>query len=150
MRREFTYPAILTPASEHAPGETGFIVTFPDLPEAITQGETEEEALGEAADCLEEAISNRTRRRMEIPTPSRVTKGRFPVSVRASVAVKAALAIAMREGAVNNVGLAATLGKDEKEIRRLLDPAHASKLTAIEEALRPLGKRVRIVVEDAA
>ena len=36
MRREFTYPVTLTPAAEHAPGETGFVVTFPDLPEAIT------------------------------------------------------------------------------------------------------------------
>jgi predicted RNase H-like HicB family nuclease len=31
-------------------------VTCRDLPEAIAQGETVEEALVEAADCLEEAI----------------------------------------------------------------------------------------------
>ena len=148
MSREFTYPATITPASDHAPDETGFVVCFRDLPEAITQGESIEEALREAADCLEEAISNRTRRRMDIPSPSPLDEGQYPVSIRAAVAVKAALAVAMREATMNNVGLAATLGKDEKEIRRLLDPAHSSKLSALEDALRPLGKRVRIIVED--
>jgi antitoxin HicB len=150
MRLEFVYPATLTPASDHAPGETGFVVSFRDLPEAITQGETIEEALCEAADCLEEAISNRTRRKMDIPSPSPVAEGEHPVSVGASVALKAALAVAMREATVSNVSLAATLGKDEKEIRRLLDPGHSSKLSAMEDALRPLGKRVRVIVEDMA
>lgn len=149
MRREFVYPATLTAATDHAPGETGFVVTFPDFPEAITQGETVEEALAEAEDCLDEAISNRTRRKMEIPFPSPLSPGQRPVAAHANVSVKAALAVAMREAAVSNVSLAATLGKDEKEIRRLLDPAQASKLSALEEALRPLGKRVRIVLEDA-
>lgn len=150
MRREFVYPATLTPASDYAPDETGFVVNFPDLPEAITQGETLEEALHEAADCLEEAVANRARRRMDIPTPSPLTEGQHPISIRASVAVKAALAVAMREASVSNVNLATALGKDEKEIRRLLDPAHASKLSALEDALRPLGKRVRVIIEDAA
>ncbi|WP_238329470.1 type II toxin-antitoxin system HicB family antitoxin [Mannheimia haemolytica] len=34
------YPALFTPAEEG-----GFVVTFPDLPEAITQGDTFEEAM---------------------------------------------------------------------------------------------------------
>jgi antitoxin HicB len=37
----------------------GYVVTCRDLPEAITQGDTREEALAEAADCLEEAIASR-------------------------------------------------------------------------------------------
>ncbi len=48
----------------------GFTVTFRDLPEAITQGENIEDALNEAADCLEEAIANRVIRRLPIPSPS--------------------------------------------------------------------------------
>jgi antitoxin HicB len=97
MVRDFTYAAILTPAATHAPAETGFVVTFPDLPEAITQGETAAEALAEAADCLEEAIANRTRRHMDIPPPSPTQKGQHPVTVRASIVMKAALSTAMRE-----------------------------------------------------
>ena len=44
----FVYPVTLTPDPDG-----GFVVTFPDWPEAITQGETRDQALEEAADCLE-------------------------------------------------------------------------------------------------
>lgn len=36
------------------------MVTFPDLPEAITQGDDAREALAEAADALEETIAGRS------------------------------------------------------------------------------------------
>jgi predicted RNase H-like HicB family nuclease len=52
---QFVYPARFTPDAQ----EGGFVVTFVDLPEAITQGETIEEAWQEATDCLEEAMANR-------------------------------------------------------------------------------------------
>jgi antitoxin HicB len=66
MAREFAYPVTLTP------DDTGFVVTFRDIPEAITQGETEIEALLEAADALEEAIAGRIRRGDPIPESSPV------------------------------------------------------------------------------
>ena len=53
--QNFIYPALLAPDED----EGDLVVTFRDLPEAITQGETVEEALTEAADCLAEAIANR-------------------------------------------------------------------------------------------
>ena len=62
----FSFPVTLT--TDEVDG--GFTVTFRDLPEAITQGENIEDALNEAADCLEEAIANRVIRRLSIPTPS--------------------------------------------------------------------------------
>ena len=40
MKNKLSYPAILTPDLE----EGGFVVTFPDLPEAITQGDTLKQA----------------------------------------------------------------------------------------------------------
>ena len=47
MLRQFVYPA------DVERDETGYLlVTFPDFPEAGTDGETLEEALAEAADCL--------------------------------------------------------------------------------------------------
>ena len=44
----FDYPVVL-----EAQPEGGFVVTFPDVPEAITQGDDEDEALLYAADALE-------------------------------------------------------------------------------------------------
>lgn len=53
--RPFTYAVKLTPDKS----EGGYVVAFRDLPEAITQADTIDEALAEAADCLEEAIAGR-------------------------------------------------------------------------------------------
>lgn len=50
----------------------------------------------------------------------------------------------MQEAGVSKVELAKRLGIDEKEVRRLLDPHHGSKLPRIAEAVRMLGKRIRI------
>ena len=54
MKRRFTYPVKLTKQKEG-----GYLVVFPHLPEAITQGESVEDALEQATDCLEEAIAKR-------------------------------------------------------------------------------------------
>ena len=44
------------PVKLEAAEEGGFVVTFFDIPEAITQGEDVEDALRHAADVLESAI----------------------------------------------------------------------------------------------
>lgn len=49
--RPITYPAQI---QENAPGE--FVVTFRDVPEAITSGATREHALHQALDALATAI----------------------------------------------------------------------------------------------
>jgi antitoxin HicB len=48
--------------------------------------------------------------------------------------------------------LARRIGKDEKEVRRILDPKHPTKLPALIAALRALGKRlvVGVMAEQAA
>jgi len=66
MLHESMYPVTLTP--DEADG--GFTVTFEDLPEVITQGDTMTEALAEAADALDEAVAGRIRRGDPIPEPS--------------------------------------------------------------------------------
>jgi antitoxin HicB len=53
--RSLAYPATLTPDREAG----GFTVIFPDLPEAITHGESRLDALKQAADCLDEEIAMR-------------------------------------------------------------------------------------------
>ncbi|HNL11600.1 MAG TPA: type II toxin-antitoxin system HicB family antitoxin, partial [Turneriella sp.] len=62
----FNYPVVL-----QAQPEGGFVVTFPDVPEAITQGEDEEEALLYAVDALETALSFYLDGRKALPVPSK-------------------------------------------------------------------------------
>lgn len=60
----FDYPVMLTPQPEG-----GFVVTFPDVPEAITQGEDEYESLLYAVDALETALSLYVDQRKSLPLP---------------------------------------------------------------------------------
>jgi len=69
---------------------------------------------------------------------------------RGPEAAKAALYLAMREAGITNVQLARKLGRDEKEVRRMLDPRHPTKLPRIKEALDLFGKRLVVSVEEAA
>ena len=136
--RNFTYPAILTPDRKAG----GFVVAFRDLPEAITQGEDVAGAVLEGADCLEEAIAGRIRQEQSIPEPSRLRKGEHAIPIPALMAAKAALYLAMKEAGITKVQLARRLKCDEKEIRRLLDPRHRSKISRIERALEAMGKQL--------
>jgi len=136
--KSFAYAAMLTPDNE----AEGFVITFRDLPEAITQAENIAEAMQQGADCLEEAIAGRIRAEESIPEPSRARRGELPIPVPALMAAKAAIYLAMQEARITKMELAKRLKCDEKEIRRLLDPRHKSKIERIEAALESLGKKL--------
>ncbi len=144
--KRIAYPATLKPDRKAG----GFTVTFPDIPEAITQGQDRLDALEQAADCIEEAIAGRIRRRAGIPAPSKAKASQPVVPVPPLMAAKAALYLAMREAKMSNVKLAKQLGCDEKDVRRLLDPRHSSRITALQAALAALGKKIVVAVENAA
>jgi len=126
------------------------VITFRDVPEAITQGKGEKDAIWQATDCLEEAIAGRIADGREIPKASRAARGERLIPIPAPMAAKAALYLAMREAGITNVQLARKLGCDEKEVRRMLDPRHPTKLPRIKEALEVFGKRLVVSVEEAA
>jgi antitoxin HicB len=144
--RTFAYPATFERGSKRGV----VVITFRDLPEAITQGNGEKDALWQAADCLEEAIAGRIADGREIPKAGRAARGERMIPVPAPMAAKAALYLAMREAGITNVQLAQKLGCDEKEVRRMLDPRHPTKLPRIKEALDVFGKRLVVSVEEAA
>jgi antitoxin HicB len=145
MMRGFQYPAILTPEKKGA-----FTVRFPDLPEAITSGVNRRNAMAQAADCLEEAIAGRITDGLDIPRPSTPRRGHALVTAPAPMAAKAALYCAMRASGIKNTELARRLRCDEKEVRRMLDPRHSTKLPRIQQALEALGRRLVVSVEELA
>ncbi len=144
MAMRYSYPIDL-----HKEREGGYSVSFPDFEEAFTDGDSFREAIEEAVDCLEEALAGRMARREDIPAPS-PAKGR-PVAVPGAVlAAKTALYEALREQRLSNSAFAAALGVQESEVRRMLDPRHATKIGRLEEALARFGKRLVVTVEAAA
>jgi antitoxin HicB len=142
----FAYPASLTPARKFAAGETGYVVSFRDLPEIVTQGDDREKALAEAVDALEEAVAGRIVRNEAIPAPSKHKRGETVIPLPPQMAAKAGLYLAMRQSRIPKTELARRLHCDEKDVRRLLDPHHGSKLPMISAALAALGKRLVIDV----
>ena len=91
---QYAYPCNLIPDLEE--GE-GFIVTFPDVPGAITGAQTREKSLLLAEDALVAMLAVYVQLQREIPTPSPVADGQELVAVPPIAAAKLALYTAMRE-----------------------------------------------------
>lgn len=124
----------------------GYVVTCRDLPEAITQGESVEEALSEAAGALQAAIEGRIEDGLPIPPPSRPRRGERRAATPVTTALKAAVYLAMREQGVSKSELARRMQVHEKEARRMLDPGHPTKVPTLERALAALGRRAEVAV----
>jgi antitoxin HicB len=138
----FTYPVKLSRDRK----DGGYVVTCRDLPEAITQGDTIEEALREAVGALQAAIEGRIEDGLEVPAPSRAKRGERMVATPITAALKAAVYLAMREQGVSKAELARRMQVHEKEARRMLDPHHQTRVPTLERALAVLGRRAEIAV----
>lgn len=143
--QELAYPAVLKPE------ETGgYVVNFPDLPEALTSGSDQSEALREAADCLAEALAGRMSDGELIPVPSKLKRKQFVVPVPLDIAPKVAIHAAMRDLGLTRKALAGRLRMSEHALGQILDPKHAMKSEDLEPVLRVLGKNLVVSVGDAA
>jgi antitoxin HicB len=138
------YPLTLEPDDNGT-----LLVTFPDVPEAVTFGEDETDALRRAVDALETMLAARIADQEDLPLPSHAA-GRPCAVLSALATAKVLLYRAMREAGVSNAGLAGRLGWQGAQVERLLDLNHASRLDRIETALAALGKRLDIRMSDAA
>ena len=136
----FDYPVIL-----EAQPEGGFVVTFPDVPEAITQGEDEDEALLYAVEALESALLFYINARQPLPLPS-AAAGRPTVRPSAMECLKLGVYQAMTEQGVRKAELARRLGWHMPQVDRLFDLNHASRLDQVEAAARVLGRHIEVRV----
>jgi antitoxin HicB len=129
-----------------------WVVRFRDVPEALTGGDSFEEAHALAEDCLVAALGIYTnaRRPRPVPKPSPARPGEHRVDLPPLVAAKLALYEAMREKGITNMALAQKLGVTETVVRRLLDLDHRSHIGQVEKALALLGKKLALEVLERA
>jgi len=132
-----SYPVRLKAAEEG-----GFIVTFPDIPEAITQGEDVEDALHHAADALESALDFYFEDRRSVPAPSKPKRGQRVIDLPVSVAAKVLLLNEMIRQKVRPAELARRIGTTPQEVNRLTNIRHTTRIDRVDAALRALGKRL--------
>ncbi|WP_337071980.1 type II toxin-antitoxin system HicB family antitoxin [Klebsiella aerogenes] len=128
------YPVKLEPDSG------GFVVSFPDIPEALTQGDTREEALEMARDALVTAFEFYFEDGERVPAPGDIT-GDF-IEVPASIAAKVLMLNAFIDSGLSQVELATRMGVKKQEVTRLFDLHHSTKIDTIQRALAAMGKRL--------
>ena len=115
------------------------LVMFPDIPEALTEAATEEDALAEGADCLVAALGGYIQGGRAIPAPSPAL-GAEVVELPAVVAAKIALYEAGRAKHLDEPRLAKHLGCTRDAVRVLLDVDSQTPLSRLQAAIHTLGE----------
>lgn len=130
-------------------GADGYVVTFRDIPEAITQGFSLEEALTNAEDALATAMDFYFEDRREVPEPSPRKRGETYVTLRPSVGTKVLLLNEMLRQKVTAADLARRLHTTPQAVNRIVDLDHSTKIDTLAEALNAVGKRLVLTLEPA-
>ncbi|KGH16362.1 type II toxin-antitoxin system HicB family antitoxin [Comamonas thiooxydans] len=137
------YPARFDPADEG-----GYNVTFRDIPEAITQGETLAEADSMARDALVTAMEFYFEDGRTVPPPSPPEKGERLVSLPSSISAKVYLLNARLSCGMRSADIARAMGIKAQELTRIFDLQHPTKIDTIELALRAMGFDFSVEVEE--
>lgn len=132
------YPVVIEPDGD------GFMASFPDIPEALTSGETREEAMEMARDALETAFEFYFDDKREIPLPSNLKNGQDCIELPISLTAKIFLLNEMVAKKVRPTDLARLLNTSPQEVNRLVDIKHSTKIDRIAEALSKLGKPLKL------
>ena len=125
------------------------VVTFPDVPEVVTQGRGEADARAMAEEALGLGLLSYLVRGKLLPKSRAKGRNLVDIAVAPDVAAKLAVLESFAAAGISKSELARRIGKDEKEVRRILDPKHPTKLPALTAALRALGKRLVVGVMEA-
>ena len=136
----FDYPVTLTRDDDTV------LVTFTDVPEAITFGTDEDEALLNAVDALETGLSFYVDARKQLPAVSQPAAGQKTVRPSALACAKLGVYEAMTEQGIKKSELARRLGWHMPQVDRLFDLRHASRLDQIEAAAIVLGRQIQVTV----
>jgi antitoxin HicB len=122
----------------------GYVITFRDLPEAITQGDTEAEAQSMAEDALITSMDFYFEDRRRVPLPSKPLPGESLIPLPLSVAAKVLLLNEMIKQRVRPADLARQMKIAPQEVNRIIDLHHNTKIDRVAEAFASLGKRFEL------
>jgi len=134
----FSYPVTITKDRIH------FLVTFKDIPEAITFGKNKEQALEKAVEALETGLSFYIESRKPLPKPSKPKRGQKLITPTALECAKLGIYKVMMDQGIKKAELARRLGWHTPQVDRLFDLHHASRFDQIEAAAAVLDRHVEI------
>jgi len=123
-----------------------FFVSFPDIEEAVTQGETLEEALFNASEVLTLTMEYRLDENRDIPDPS-PDRGKHIYQIAPAAKVQAALLIRKARADKSIADLARNLETSWPSAKRLEDPHNSPTLKMIDRAAAVFGKKLVLSFE---
>jgi antitoxin HicB len=121
-----------------------WLVRFSAIPEALTEGETEEEARANALDSAITALEGYMKAGKPLPRQGAGHSGPYRAILPSLVTAKLAVYETMRVRGWSKVKLAKELGMSENSVRRLLDLHHSSQMWIIDEALAKMNAELSI------
>ena len=119
---------------------------FVDLPEAITEGDTFDDAMLHAREVLSMSLRGRIDDGKAIPLPS-VPKGRQAHLVAPDALAQSAVLLRIARGDRPLSELARAMETSWAAAQRLEDPHHWPSLKQLERAAKVLGKRLVLSLE---
>ncbi len=137
---EIRYPATLESQEDGS-----FLVTFVDLPDTFTEGQSKEEALFNAAEVLSGMLAWRLEEAKDVPAPSQKVKGAYYVAPDAKT--QAAMLLRLARGERSLSELARALETSWPSAKRLENPTHWPSLKTLDRAAAALGKKLVLVLE---
>jgi antitoxin HicB len=126
--------------------QDGYVVCFRDIPEALTAGDTRQQAMEMAADSLATAMEFYFEDRRQVPLPSKARAGEAVIDLPASVAVKVLLLNEMLKENITPSKLARRLDASPQTVTRIVDLHHATKIDTLAEAFKAIGKTLTFSV----
>lgn len=142
MSHSNQYPVTL----EFDEASQGYAVSFVDIPEALTQGDTVEDALIEAQDALITAMDFYFEDKRAVPPPSKAAKGQHTVALPTSVWAKVLLLNEVCAQNLRPIDVAQRMGVRPQEVTRILDLHYATKIDTVAAALKAVGKELTLTV----
>ena len=121
-------------------------MTFRDIPEAITHGETVEDPLVMAKDALETVMEFYFEDKRCLPAPSKPKRGQNSIELPASLSARVWPLNEMVAQKIRPAELARRLNITLQEVNRLTNLRYTTRIDPIAAALHAMGRRLEISV----
>jgi antitoxin HicB len=131
----YAYPAVFTREGK------AVVVSFPDVPEAVTNSYNDAEAEEYAVDALKLVLQEYMKGKQPLPRASKRRRGMRLIPLPAVVQAKLELYTALQQAGMRKAELARRLDRPRSQVDRLLDLRYASRMDQLEAGLALLGKR---------
>lgn len=140
---KYQYPVLLTDNKEG-----GFVLTFRDVPEIVSEIWSIDELEKTGADALITGADMYYETKQMFPEPSALQENEVLVSLPISAVVKILLHNAMLLANIRPSDLAKRMGKLPQEVNRIIDLKHKTKIDTIQDAFKAIGKDLNVSITD--